>query len=55
MNPNLEKYGMMGIEALLTSAFAAAGAAKLFGAEMMVATFDAIGWGAMVPLCDRCD
>lgn len=30
---------------LLTFAFVAAGAAKLFGVPMMVETFDAIGWG----------
>lgn len=35
----------MGVRALLALAFAAAGIAKLAGAEMMVQTFDAIGWG----------
>lgn len=33
------------VKALLTLAFVAAGGAKLAGAEMMVATFDAIGAG----------
>ncbi|GAB5448559.1 DoxX family protein [Gymnodinialimonas sp.] len=42
---NLQKYGLLAIKALLTLAFGAAGAAKLIGAEMMVATFEAIGWG----------
>lgn len=45
MSPNLQKYGLLAITALLTLAFVAAGIAKLIGAEMMVATFDAIGWG----------
>ncbi len=39
------KYLPLAAKALLTLAFVAAGAAKLIGAEMMVATFDAIGWG----------
>ncbi|MEX3016709.1 DoxX family protein [Gymnodinialimonas hymeniacidonis] len=39
------KYLPLAVKALLTLAFVAAGAAKLIGAEMMVATFDAIGWG----------
>ncbi|ABD53676.1 DoxX family protein [Jannaschia sp. CCS1] len=39
------KYLPLAVKALLTLAFGAAGAAKLIGAEMMVATFDAIGWG----------
>lgn len=45
MSPNVKKYGLLAISALLTLAFGAAGFAKLTGAEMMVATFDAIGWG----------
>jgi putative oxidoreductase len=36
---------VMGIKAVLTLAFGAAGAAKLAGAEMMVQTFDAVGVG----------
>ena len=39
------KYALLGIKALLSLAFVAAGAAKLIGAEMMVGTFDAIGIG----------
>lgn len=35
----------LGIKALLTIAFLTAGAAKLLGVEMMVATFETIGWG----------
>jgi uncharacterized membrane protein YphA (DoxX/SURF4 family) len=34
-----------GIRILLALAFGAAGSAKLAGVPMMVATFDAIGWG----------
>ena len=45
MSPQVKKYGLLAITALLTLAFGAAGIAKLIGAEMMVATFDAIGWG----------
>lgn len=45
MSPNIKKYGLLALSALLTLAFGAAGFAKLTGAEMMVATFDAIGWG----------
>lgn len=39
------KYLSLGIRALLTVAFVAAGFAKLTGAEMMVGTFEAIGFG----------
>jgi putative oxidoreductase len=35
----------IGLRALLTLAFVGAGFAKLAGAEMMVATYDAIGFG----------
>lgn len=42
---NVEKYAALGAKALITLAFVAAGGAKLIGAEPMVATFDAIGWG----------
>jgi len=45
MSSNLKTYGLLAITALLTLAFGAAGFAKLIGADMMVATFDAIGWG----------
>lgn len=38
-------YVSIGLRALLTLAFLAAGGAKLFGSEMMVSTFDAIGVG----------
>lgn len=41
----LRYYGLLAVKALLTLAFIAAGVAKLAGAEMMVATFDVIGWG----------
>lgn len=39
------KYLSIGLRGLLTLAFVGAGGAKLAGAEMMVATFDAIGLG----------
>lgn len=39
------KYAILGAKALLTLAFLAAGGAKLAGAEMMLATYDAIGIG----------
>ena len=39
------KYAILAVKALLTLAFVAAGGAKLIGAEMMVQTFEAIGWG----------
>lgn len=39
------KYVSIGIRALLTLAFVAAGGAKLAGAEMMVGTFEAVGIG----------
>ncbi len=42
---NVQKYGLLAVKTVLTLAFVAAGAAKLIGAEMMVATFEAIGWG----------
>lgn len=41
----LGKYGPLALRAFLTLAFGAAGLAKLFGAEMMVATFEAVGVG----------
>lgn len=39
------KYISLGLRGLLTLAFVAAGLAKLAGAEMMVATFEAVGVG----------
>jgi len=42
---NIQKYGLLAVKILLTLAFAAAGLAKLAGAEMMVQVFDAIGVG----------
>jgi len=39
------KYATLAIKALLTLAFLAAGLAKLAGADMMVGTFDALGFG----------
>jgi putative oxidoreductase len=45
MSPNVKKYGLLALKILTAAAFLAAGIAKLMGAEMMVATFDAIGVG----------
>jgi uncharacterized membrane protein YphA (DoxX/SURF4 family) len=39
------RWAFLIVRLLLTAAFLAAGAAKFAGAEMMVATFDTIGWG----------
>ncbi len=39
------KYAISGVKGLLTLAFLAAGGSILLGAEMMVMTFEAIGWG----------
>ena len=41
----MTRYINLGIKALLTLAFLAAGLAKLSGVEMMVGTFEAIGVG----------
>ncbi|MBF9043476.1 DoxX family membrane protein [Rhodobacterales bacterium HKCCE4037] len=41
----IARYAPLVVRILLTLAFVAAGLAKLAGAEMMVATFDLIGWG----------
>lgn len=41
----MTRYITMGIKALLTLAFLAAGMAKLSGVEMMVQTFEAVGLG----------
>lgn len=45
MTPNIKRILNIAIKALLTLAFVAAGFAKLSGVDMMVATFDAIGFG----------
>ena len=42
---NLRNPGLITIKSLIALAFAAAGLAKLFGVEMMVGTFEAIGVG----------
>lgn len=39
------KYLSLGLRALLTLAFVGAGGAKLLGVEMMVMTFETIGFG----------
>ncbi|MFT4716510.1 MAG: putative oxidoreductase [Paracoccaceae bacterium] len=45
MPDNIKKYGLLALKILAGAAFLAAGLAKLAGAEMMVATFDAVGVG----------
>ncbi len=45
MNTTFRKNALTGIKLLVSLAFVAAGLAKLAGAEMMVATYDAIGFG----------
>ena len=45
MNPNVIKYGLPAIKALITLAFVAAGLAKLAGVEDMVAVFEDVGVG----------
>lgn len=45
MPPNAAKYGLIILKALIALAFLAAGLAKLAGVEMMVATFEALGFG----------
>lgn len=45
MTPSIRKYGLLALKILAALAFLAAGLAKLAGAAMMVATFDAIGIG----------
>jgi uncharacterized membrane protein YphA (DoxX/SURF4 family) len=41
----MARWAILAIRSVLTTAFLAAGFAKLAGVEMMVGTFDAIGWG----------
>jgi len=41
----MQRYVTLTIRSLVSLAFLAAGLAKLAGAEMMVGTFEAIGWG----------
>lgn len=45
MSDTIKTWLLLAIRALLTLAFGAAGIAKLMGAEMMVHTFDAVGFG----------
>ena len=45
MNDKLKQYGLLVIRILIGLAFFGAGAAKLAGVEMMVASFEAIGLG----------
>jgi len=45
MSPQVTRFGLLAIRALLALAFLAAGLARLAGAEMMVGTFETVGWG----------
>ena len=45
LSTTTKNRAVWGVRILLALAFGAAGAAKLAGVPMMVATFDAIGWG----------
>ena len=45
MSRSMSDIAILVIRILLTLAFGAAGFAKLSGADMMVGTFDQIGWG----------
>lgn len=45
MERNFGTYAILAIKILVALAFAAAGLAKLAGAEMMVSVFDALGFG----------
>ncbi len=45
MNDTVKKYGLILVRIILALAFFAAGAAKLAGVEMMVATYETIGIG----------
>lgn len=45
MNQNIKHYSLILIRVMLALAFLAAGAAKLAGVEMMVATYETIGMG----------
>jgi len=45
MNSNIKTYGLWALKILAGLAFLAAGYAKLTGVEMMVATFDSVGFG----------
>ena len=45
MNNTVKNYGLMAIRIILALAFFGAGAAKLAGVEMMVATYETIGIG----------
>jgi uncharacterized membrane protein YphA (DoxX/SURF4 family) len=45
MSSIVQKYGLWALKILAGLAFVAAGFAKLTGVEMMVATFDALGFG----------
>ncbi|MDB2331629.1 DoxX family protein [Alteromonas sp.] len=45
MNNTIKKYGLLFIKVIVGLAFLSAGLAKISGVEMMVQTFEAIGFG----------
>lgn len=45
MSRSIPDIAVLAVRVLLTLAFGAAGLAKLAGVEMMIGTFDQIGWG----------
>lgn len=45
MTPKIKMYGLWALKIIAGLAFLTAGLAKLAGAQMMVGTFDAIGFG----------
>lgn len=45
MNNTIKKYGLLFIKVIVALAFVSAGLAKISGVEMMVQTFEAIGFG----------
>lgn len=45
MSRSLPDIAILAVRVLLTFAFGAAGLSKLAGVDMMVGTFDQIGWG----------
>jgi uncharacterized membrane protein YphA (DoxX/SURF4 family) len=45
MSHNVRRYGLIAVKMIVALTFLTAGTAKLAGVEMMVAAFDAVGFG----------
>lgn len=45
MNPSMKKYSLLFLKIIVALPFLGAGIAKIFGVEMMVDTFETIGFG----------